>query len=132
MSENLLYAPRKYVINLIDDYSGLTIFYFVKHNSDSLLATTKHIADIAPYGHVKCLRTDNGMEFTSESFPRFLRRNKLKHKESSLYSLHQNETAERSRWTLFYISTCLLIDSKLSPNLWVYALMVSAYVRNRC
>ena len=45
----------KYVINSM-----------LKYKSDTLLATTKYLADIAPYGHVKCLRTDNGTEFTSE------------------------------------------------------------------
>ena len=27
---------------------------------------------------------------------------------------------------------CLLIESQLPQNLWVYALMASAYIRNRC
>ena len=49
----------KYVLNFIDDYSGLTILYFLKHKSDIFLAMTKYLADITPYSHVKCLRTDN-------------------------------------------------------------------------
>ena len=36
----------KYVIDFIDDYSGLTILYFLKHKSDTLLATLKYLADI--------------------------------------------------------------------------------------
>ena len=48
----------KYVINFIDDYSGLTMLYFFKYKSDTLLSTMKYLADIAPYGHVKCLQTD--------------------------------------------------------------------------
>ena len=47
----------KYVLDFIDDYSGLTMLYFLKHKSDTLLATTKYLADITPYGHVKCLQT---------------------------------------------------------------------------
>ena len=58
----------KYVINFIDDDSGLTMLYFLKHKSNTLFATKKYLADIAPYGHVKYLWTDNGTEFTSESF----------------------------------------------------------------
>ena len=30
----------KYVINSIDDYSGFTMLYFLKHKSETLLATT--------------------------------------------------------------------------------------------
>ena len=58
----------KYVINFIDDYSGFTMLYFLKHKSNTLLTTMKYLADVAPYGHVKCLQTDNRMEFTSETF----------------------------------------------------------------
>ena len=32
----------KYLLNFIDDYSGLTMLYFLKHKSDTLL-TTKNI-----------------------------------------------------------------------------------------
>ena len=45
----------KYVIKFIDDYSGLTVLYFLTHKSDTLLNTIKYLTDIARYGHVKCL-----------------------------------------------------------------------------
>ena len=67
----------KYVINFIDDYSGLTMLYFLKHKSDTLLATTKYLADIDTYGHVKFLQTDNVMEFTSEPFQWLLVLNRI-------------------------------------------------------
>ena len=85
----------KYVINFIDDYSGLTLLYFLKHKYNILLATMKYLADIAPYGHVKCLWSDNGMEFTSESFKWLLVLNRIKHEQSVLYSLHQNKITEQ-------------------------------------
>ena len=84
----------KYILNFIDDYSGLTMLYFLKHKFDTLLATPKYLADIALYGHVKCLQTDNGTEFTSEPFQHLLVLNRIKHKQSALYSPHQNGTAE--------------------------------------
>ena len=39
----------KNVLNFIDDYSGLTMLYFLKHKSNTLLATKKYLADITPY-----------------------------------------------------------------------------------
>ena len=36
----------KYVIDFIDKYSGLTMLYFLKRKSDTLLATKKYLADI--------------------------------------------------------------------------------------
>ena len=113
----------RYVLNFIDDYSGLTMLYFFNHKSHTLLTTTKYIANITPYGHVKCLRTDNRMEFTSEPFQRLLVLNRIKHDQSAPYSLHQNGTAKRSWQTLFSMARCFLIESKSPKNLWVYALM---------
>ena len=106
--------------------------YFSKHKSDTLLATKKYLADIPPYSHVKCLQTDNRTEFTSEPFQWLLVLNRIKHERSAPYSPHQNGTSERSWQTLFSMARCLLIESKLPQNLWVYTLMASAYIRNRC
>ena len=62
----------KYVFDFIDDYSGLMMLYFLKHKSNTLLTTMKYLADIAPYGHVKCLWTDYGTGFTFELFQQLL------------------------------------------------------------
>ena len=48
------------------------MLYFLKHKSYTLLTTMKYLDDITPYGHVKCLWTDNRMEFTSELFNDYL------------------------------------------------------------
>ena len=56
--------------------------------------------------------------------------NRIKHKQSA-YSPHQNGTAEWS-WQTFSMARCLLIESKLPKNLWVYAFMASACIRNCC
>ena len=90
--QTLVKDVYKYVLNFIDDYSDLTMLYFSKHKSDTLLATMKYLVDIIPYGHVKCLQIDNGMEFTSEPFQQLL--NRIKHEQSASYSLHQNRTAK--------------------------------------
>ena len=76
--------------------------------------------------------TDKGTELTSEPFHWLLVLNKIKREQSTDYSLHQNGTNERSWWTLFSMARCLLIESKLPKNLWVYALLASAYIRNHC
>ena len=55
---------------------------------------------MAPYGSVKCLRKDNGREFTSSEFKTVLINNRIKHEMSAPYSSHQNGTAERSWRTL--------------------------------
>ena len=70
------------------------MLYFLKHKSDTLLATKKYLADIASYSHVRCLWTDNRTEFTSEPLKQLLELHRVKHERSAPYSLHQNGTTE--------------------------------------
>ena len=126
-----------YLLNFIDDYSGLMMLYFLKHKSDTLLNTKKYLADIAPYGHVKCLRRDNGTEFTSETFQQLLVDNQIIHQKLAPYSPHQNGTVERSWRTLFSMVRCLLIESKLPKNLFNHTKFCTItcgplYVHSKC
>ena len=122
----------RYAISFIDDYSGVIFLYFLKQKSDTVAATERFLADAAPYGEVKRLRSDNGTEYTSKEFQSLCVRNRIKHEQSAPYSPHQNGTAERGWRTLFEMARCLLLDAKLPKELWTYAVMTAAYIRNRC
>lgn len=125
--EGLLYA-----MVFVDDYTGTIFVYFLKKKSDALQATKKFLADCAPYGTVKCIRSDNGGEYISHEFEQLLIDNKIKHETSAPYSPHQNGTAERCWRSLFDMARCLVFDSKLPKSMWTYAVKMSAYIRNRC
>ncbi len=123
---------HKYAMCCVDDYSNLTMTYFLRCKSDAIIAMKNFIADISPYGTIKSIRTDQGGEFTSNEFKKLLRDNKIKHEMSSPHSPHQNGTAERAWRTLFEMARCLLLQSNLPKSLWTYATMAAAYIRNRC
>ena len=78
------------------------------------------------------MRCDNGGEYVSKDFESILVKNKIGYEKSCPYSPHQNGTAERGWRTLFNLARCLLIDSKIPRNLWTYAVMAAAFIRNRC
>ena len=122
----------KYTIVFVDDYSGLTWVYFLKFKSDATQATAKFLADVAPYGDVKTIRSDNGGEYTSAKFEELLITNKIKHEFSAPLSPHQNGTAERSWRSLFNSARCMLFQSDLPKHLWTYAVRYSSFIRNRC
>ena len=122
----------RYSISFVDDYSGAITVYLLKNKSDTVPAMERFLADTAPYGTVKRLRTDNGTEFTSEEFKNLVVKNRIKHEFSAPYSPHQNGTVERSWRTLYEMARCLLLETKLPKKLWTYALKTSAYIRNRC
>ena len=48
------------------------------------------------------------------------------------YSQHQNVKAERAWRAFFDMASCLLVQSGLNENLWTYAVLTAAYIRNRC
>lgn len=104
----------------------------MKAKSDTVKGTEKFIADVAPYGKIKCIRSDNGTEFTSSEFQSLLSKNAIRHETSAPYSPHQNGTAERSWRTLLEMARCMLIESSLPKMLWTYAVQTAAVIRNRC
>ena len=122
----------RYVLLFVDDFSGMNMAYFLKHKNHALLATEKFMADVAPFGMVKCIRSDNGTEFVNKEFESLLVKNKIKHERSAPYSPHQNGTVERGWRSIFDMARCLLIESKLPKSLWAYAVLASVHIRNRC
>lgn len=122
----------RFALAFTDDYSGAIFTYFLKAKSDPVKATERFIADVAPYGKIKCIRSDNGTEFTSSAFQSLLCQNAIRHETSAPWSPHQNGTAERAWRTLFEMARCILIESKLPKQLWPYAVQTAATIRNRC
>lgn len=106
--------------------------YFLKQKSDTVQATEKFLADTAPYGKIKCIRSDNGAEFMGKNYQALLGKNGIRHETAAPYSPHQNGTAERNWHTLFDMARCMLIESELPKELWTYAVQTAAVVRNRC
>ena len=122
----------KYALSFVDDYSGIIMVYFLKCKSDTPEALQQFLADAAPFGRVKRVRSDNGTEFTSHKFKSILRENRIRHETSAPYSPHQNGTVERAWLSLFNMARCLLLEANLPKSIWTYAVMAAAYIRNRC
>ena len=115
----------QYAMVFVHDYSGMTFHYLLKNKSDATRAMEKFIADVAPIGKIKRLRSDNGGEYLGESKDVLIKQS-IKHELSSPHTPQQNGTAERSWRTAFDMARCLLLDSELPKNLWSYALLTSA------
>ena len=122
----------RYALSFVDDYSGITMVYFLKQKCDTTEATVRFLADTAPFGAVKRIRSDNGTVFMCKEFKSLLIKNHIKHETSAPYSPHQNGTVERGWRSLFEMARCILLEGQLAKELWAYAVMASAYIRNRC
>ena len=60
------------------------------------------LADTAPYGKIKCIRSDNGTEFPGKHYQALLSKNGIRHETSAPYSPYQNGTAERNWPGVYY------------------------------
>ncbi len=58
----------RFALSFTDDFSSAVFVYFLKSKSDTVQATEKFLADTAPYGKLKRVRSDNGAEFTARSY----------------------------------------------------------------
>jgi len=85
----------KYCLAFTDDFSGAVFVYFLRNQSDTVAVTERFLADSAPYSKAKCMRSDNGDEFTSVNFEALRRRNHITLDTSAPNLPHQNDTAER-------------------------------------
>ena len=121
-----------YSLICVDSFSKFAYPYFLRQKSDAHKAFSQYLAEIAPYGQVKSVRSDVGGEFIAENFKSVLTENKIKQQKTAPYSPHQNGKAERTWRSLFEMARCLLLQSGLPKTLWTYAVMAAAYIRNRC
>ena len=82
----------------------VVLFVTVSNKNLITVSTKKFIADIALYGKIKFICTDNGREIISCEFNDLSIKNKIKHAYACPYLPYENGTAERSSWhTLFYM-----------------------------
>lgn len=50
----------RYCLAFTGDFLGAVFVYIVRNKSDTVAAKERFLVDSAPYGQVKCMRSDNG------------------------------------------------------------------------
>ncbi|KAF2347659.1 Integrase catalytic core [Trinorchestia longiramus] len=122
-----------YFVTFIDDYSRYTWVYIIKNKSDVFGVFTEFKALVENhYDHkIKILRTDNGGEYVSTDFERFLKVNGIVHQKTVPKTLEQNGVAERMNRTILEAVRAMLSDSKLPNTFWAEAVSTAVCVKNR-
>ncbi|GJU21576.1 retrovirus-related pol polyprotein from transposon TNT 1-94 [Tanacetum coccineum] len=80
---------------------------------------------------IKCLRTDNGGEYTSDEFDTFCRQEGIKRQFTTAYTPQQNRVAEQMNRTLLERARAMLATASLGKSLWAKAVNNACYVINR-
>ncbi|KAE8730652.1 putative galacturonosyltransferase 6 [Hibiscus syriacus] len=123
----------KYFVSFIDDYSRRCWVYLIKKKSD-VFATFKNFkarVELDSGNKIKCFRTDNGGEYTSEEFDDFCKRECIKRQFTVANTPQQNGVAERMNRTLLERTRAMLRDAGLEKSFWAEAVNTACYLVNR-
>jgi transposase InsO family protein len=80
---------------------------------------------------IKCLRSDNGGEFTSKEFMDYCSKHGIKMQFSIASTPQKNEVVERKNMTVQEMAQTMLMDSKLTDIFWTHAMHTIINIQNR-
>lgn len=123
----------KYFVSFIDDYSRRCWVYPIKSKADvfSVFKVFKARVELESEKKIKCLRTDNGGEYTGDVFSQFCKVEGIKRQFTTSYTPQQNGVAERMNRTLLERTRAMLGAASLEKKFWAEAVNTACYVINR-
>ena len=80
---------------------------------------------------IKILRSDNGGEFKSDDFNKYLAKHGMKRQLSAPKLLQKNGVSERMNQIIINITKCLLIESDADPTFWAEAVHIASFLHNK-
>lgn len=122
-----------YFMLMIDDYTRMTTISFIKKKSEAyeFFKIYKELVENETDLKIKCLRSDNGREFTLKLFQQYYDENGIKRQFPTARTLQQNGDAERKTRTVEEMGRTMLKDSKLDVKFWVQAIDTTIFIINR-
>jgi transposase InsO family protein len=124
---------EQYFMLLIDDYTRMTTIFFLKNKSEAFehFKIYKEMVETETDLKIKCLRSDNGGEFTSKKFMDFCGEHGIKRQFSATKTPHQNGVVERKNRTVQEMARTMLKDSKLGEIFWAQAVHTIVHILNK-
>jgi hypothetical protein len=80
---------------------------------------------------IKCLRSDNGGDFTSNKFMDYCSKHGIKRKFFIARTPQENGVVERKNGTIQEMAQTMLMDSKLIDIFWTHAVHTTIHIQNR-
>nr|GEW20460.1 Gag-Pol polyprotein [Tanacetum cinerariifolium] len=135
---NLSQAPvqsqggAKYFVSFIYDYSIRCWVYPIKKKSDvfKVFKVYKAWVELDSGKKIKCLRKDNGGEYTSDEFNTFFGKEGIKRLFTTAYTPQQNRVAELMNKTLLERARSMLATTSLGKSFRAEAINTACYVIN--
>ena len=126
-------AGAKYYLEFIDDNSQWCEIRFFKSKSEVLESTIEFISMVENQKgkRVKTLQSDNGGEYKSLDFDKYLKEHGITRRLTVPHNPEQNGKAERMNRTLLDTLRCLLFQANLPFKFWAEAANTANHIRNR-
>ena len=118
---------------LVDDYTRMTAVFFLRNKSEAFekFKVYKEMVENEIDSRIKCLRSDNGGDFTSKEFMDFCSKHRIKRKFFVARTPQQNGVVERRNMTVQEMVRTMLMDSKLKNILWTQEVHTIVHIQNR-
>jgi transposase InsO family protein len=122
----------KYFISFIDDCTKAVFLYPMKFKSESFSCFKIFRATFEKINNhiIKSLRTDNGGEYISKEFEKYLENSGIRHEPGPPHSPQLNGVAERTNRTISNLVRSSLISAHLPKSFWVDALRHAFHAHN--
>jgi len=123
----------KYLVSFIDDYSRRLWVFPIKKKSDvfPVFKEFKAQVELETGMKIKCLRSNNGGEYTDGDFIAFCKQEGVQRQFTVAYTPQQNGVAERMNRTLLERTRAMLQTAGLAKSFWAEAAKTACYVINR-
>ena len=123
----------RYFLSIIDDYSRKLWIYILKEKSDAFINFKQWCKDVEKEKgrSLRCLRTDNGLEFLSKEFEEFCKDRGIKRHKTVPSNPQQNGVAERMNRTILERVRCMLFSSGMPKTFWGEAAVTAAKLINK-
>jgi hypothetical protein len=124
---------EKYFMFLVDDYTRMTAIFFLRNKSEAFenFKVYKEMVENQMDLKIKCLRSDNGGEFTSKEFMDYCSRHGIKRKLFVARTPQENGVVERKNRMIEEMARTMLMDSKLKDIFWTQAVHIAVHIQNR-
>jgi transposase InsO family protein len=124
---------EKYFMLLVDDYIRMIGVCFLKNKSEAFenFKIYKEMVENEMDSKIKCLRSDNGGEFTSKEFMDYYRNHGIKRQFFVARTPQWNGVIERKNKIVQEMARTMLMDSKLTDIFWTHAMHTIVHIQKK-
>nr|GFC84295.1 retrovirus-related Pol polyprotein from transposon TNT 1-94 [Tanacetum cinerariifolium] len=126
-------SEKKYILVIVDDYSGFTWVKFLRSKDETLDFIIKFLKmiQVRLKVPVRRIRTDNRTEFVNQTLRDYYEEVGISHETSVARPPQQNGVAERHNRTLIEAARTMLIHAQSPLFLWAEVVATACFTQNR-